>query len=119
MAKKYSLGIDFGSLSARATLLDLTDGSEAAGAVCEYAHAVIDTELAGQPLPPDWALQHPQDYIDALRETVHAVIADAGIDPRDIVGVGVDFTASTVLPIFEDGTPLCFAESYADNPTRM
>ena len=116
MTKKYALGIDFGSLSARAMLFDLTDGSEAAGAVHEYAHAVIDTELAGQPLPPDWALQHPQDYIDALQATVRAVLHESGIDPGDIAGVGVDFTACTVLPIFEDGTPLCFAESYADNP---
>ena len=114
---KYAIGLDYGTLSGRALVVNVETGEELASSVFEYPHAVMDEKLpCGKKLGQDWALQHPQDYIDALRGTVRAVIADAGIDPHDIVGVGVDFTACTVLPIFEDGTPLCFAESYADNP---
>jgi L-ribulokinase len=107
------VGIDFGTLSGRALVVRVADGAELASAVHEYKHGVIDTTLpaTGKPLPPDWALQDPEDYLDVLRTAVPAAVAEAGIDPAQVIGIGTDFTACTVLPVLADGTPLCeFAE---------
>lgn len=114
---KYCIGIDFGTLSARALLVEIGSGRELCSAVFEYPHAVMDTQLPdGTPLMPDWALQHPKDYIDAVANTVPEVIRMAGIDKNDVVGVGIDFTACTMLPTFKDGTPLCYDETLKGNP---
>jgi L-ribulokinase len=105
----YVIGVDFGTLSARALVVRADDGSPAGTAIHEYAHQVMDAELAatGEQLPPDWALQDPEDYRDALRQAVPAAIKDAGIRPGQVIGIATDFTASTVLPVLADGTPLC------------
>lgn len=117
MNKKFSLGIDFGTLSARAVLVSVTDGAVVSSAVSEYASGVMERELpCGIGLKKDSALQHPGDYIDALCTTVRAVLRESGIDPQDIVGVATDFTSSSVLPIDCDGTPMCFLEKYKDHP---
>ena len=101
--------MDFGTLSGRAVVVRVSDGAELGTAVCAYRHAVMDAKLAatGEPLPPDWALQDPEDYRDVLREAVPAAVQAAGIDPGQVVGIGTDFTACTVLPARRDGTPLC------------
>jgi L-ribulokinase len=115
--KKYSIGLDFGTLSGRALLLDLETGEEVICVVKNYRHAVMDETLPdGTKLGIDWALQHPQDYIEVLEETIPAVIAKTGIAKEQIVGVGVDFTACTVFPIDKEGTPLCFNDKYKSNP---
>ncbi len=114
---KYTIGIDFGTLSGRAVLVNVNTGKEVASAVYEYPHAVMDEKLpSGKELGHDWALQHPQDYIDVLANTIPAVLKEADIDPADVIGVGTDFTACTLLPVKSDGTPLCFLPEYADNP---
>ncbi|MEV0643901.1 ribulokinase [Phytomonospora sp. NPDC050363] len=117
-ARRYVIGVDYGTLSGRALVVDAADGTELGTAVGEYRHGVIDRVLpgTGEALPPDWALQHPQDYLDVLRTAVPAAIADAGVDPAHIVGIATDFTASTVLPALTDGTPLCLTERWADRP---
>jgi L-ribulokinase len=109
LSDRYVIGVDFGTLSARALVVRADDGSPAGTAIHEYAHQVMEAELAatGEPLPPDWALQDPQDYRDALRQAVPAAVRDAGIKPEQVIGIGTDFTASTVLPVLADGTPLC------------
>ncbi len=113
--KKYAIGIDYGTLSGRAVLVDIADGSEAASAVYDYPHGVMDTRLpCGTPLPPDYALQHPRDYIDVLTHTIPEILKD--IDPKSVVGVGTDFTACTVLPVDGDGVPLCFYPEFEQNP---
>ncbi len=115
--KTYSIGIDYGTLSGRALLLDLQTGEEVATAVKEYTHGVMYDQLPdGTKLGPDWALQHPLDYIEVLRQTIPSVIKQAGIKPEQVVGIGIDFTACTVLPVKKDGTPLCFADEYKSNP---
>jgi L-ribulokinase len=103
------VGVDFGTLSGRAVVVRVRDGAELGAASRAYRHGVMDAELAatGEPLPPDWALQDPGDYTDVLREAVPAAVAQAGIDHRQVIGVGTDFTASTPLPVTRDGTPLC------------
>jgi L-ribulokinase len=112
------LGIDFGTLSGRAVVVRVGDGAELGTAVHEYRHGVMDATLAatGEPLPPDWALQDPEDYRDVLREAVPAALAAAGTDPSLIVGVGADFTACTVMPVLADGTPLCQLPQLAGRP---
>lgn len=113
----YTIGIDFGTLSGRALLVDTRDGSEIATAVFDYPHAVLDETLpSGKTLPPEWALQHPQDYLDVFTNTIPAVLKASGVDPQEVVGLAVDFTASTPMPTKADGTPLCFVEGYEDEP---
>lgn len=115
--EKYAIGVDFGTLSGRSLLVNVKTGEEIATAEYEYPHGVMDTELpCGTSLGVDWALQHPQDYIDVLSNTIPKIIADSGVDPDDIIGIGIDFTACTVLPVLEDGTPLCFLDKYKSNP---
>jgi L-ribulokinase len=116
--RKYSIGIDFGTESGRAVLVDVSDGREVATAVYPYANGVIDEKLPGTDiqLEPDWALQDPQDYIDTFKNTIPAVLRESGVDPEDVIGVGIDFTACTVLPTKADGTPLCFLPDYRENP---
>src|SRR5437588_9496390 len=103
----FVVGVDFGTLSARALVVRVSDGAEAGTAVSEYSHGVIDRELRGAELPPDWALQDPGDYTHALGEAVPAAIRDAGIDPGQVIGIATDFTASTCMPALAEGTPLC------------
>ena len=112
------IGIDFGTLSGRAVVIRVADGKELGTAVFDYPHAVMDTVLAatGATLAPDWALQVPSDYIDVLRSAVPAAVKNAGIDPGEVIGIGTDFTACTMLPTLADGTPLSELAEYADRP---
>lgn len=118
MSKKYAIGVDYGTESGRAVLVDLSDGTEVADHVTPYPHNVIDEKLpvSGVKLEYDWALQHPQDYIDVLTHSVPAVVRASGVDPADIIGLGIDFTACTMLPINKAGQPLCFEPALAANP---
>ena len=104
--EQYVVGVDFGTLSGRALVVRVRDGEELGTAVHEYAHGVMDARLAatGAALPPEWALQDPNDYRDVLRHAVPAAIAEAGVDPADVIGIATDFTASTPLPVFADGS---------------
>ena len=108
---RYAIGVDFGTESGRAVLVDVADGRQVATAVSAYSHGVIDNRLPlpdrDIALPPDWALQDPEDYLRVFKEAVPAVLGQAGVDARDVVGVGIDFTACTMLPVKGDGTPLC------------
>jgi len=114
---KYSLGLDYGTLSCRAVLADVKTGEELASVVFDYPHAVMDEALPnGTKLGTDWALQDPQDYIDAYSYTISKVIEESGVDAADIVGVGIDFTTCTILPVKADGTPLCFLPEFKDRP---
>jgi L-ribulokinase len=112
------VGVDFGTLSGRALVVRVRDGAELGSAVHEYRHGVMDATLAatGEPLPPDWALQDPEDYRDVLRHAVPEAVASAGIDPALVAGIGTDFTACTVLPATADGTPLCQVAELAGRP---
>lgn len=67
-------------------------------------------------LEPDWALQHPADYLEVLEVTVPTVLKEADIDPTDVIGMAIDFTSCTILPIDKDGTPLCYKDEFNSNP---
>ena len=115
--KKYTIGLDYGTLSARAVLVDVTTGEEKATSVFEYPHGVMDKAMPdGTALPDDFALQHPGDYLDALLHIVNGIMKESGVSPEEIGGIGVDFTASTVMPVYENGEPLCFADKYKNEP---
>ncbi|MGI6665711.1 MAG: ribulokinase [Christensenellaceae bacterium] len=113
----YTIGIDFGTLSGRAVLVDVSNGKEICSSTYEYPHAVMDETLpSGIKLGHDWALQHPQDYLEVLYHTIPALLKESGVLPTEVIGIGTDFTASTPLPVLEDGTPLCFLEAYQNEP---
>lgn len=114
---KYAVGVDYGTLSGRAVLVEVQTGKELASSVYEYPHAVMDKTLPdGTPLGRDWALQDAQDYLDVLAHTVPAVMKESGVSPEDVIGIGTDFTACTVLPVKADGTPLSFLPAFKNRP---
>ncbi|MGI5905642.1 MAG: ribulokinase [Candidatus Pararuminococcus gallinarum] len=114
---KYTIGVDFGTLSGRAVLVDVTTGNELGSSVFEYPHGVMDEKLPdGTKLGVDWALQQPQDYLDVFSHTIPDVLKKTGISPEDVIGIGIDFTACTILPVKADGTPLCFLKEFQSNP---
>jgi L-ribulokinase len=109
----YALGVDFGTESGRALLLDLSSGAEVAVSEVAYAHGVIDRDLPQDversengELPPDWALQHSDDWLAVLDTAIPAVLEQAPAARERVVGLGVDFTSCTVLPVSADGQPL-------------
>jgi L-ribulokinase len=116
--KKYAVGIDFGTESGRAVLVDVSNGQEIATAVHKYANGVIDETLPGSSvrLPPDWALQDPNDYLEVFKNAVPEVLKKSGVKAEDVIGIGIDFTACTILPTTADGTPLCFLPQLRNNP---
>lgn len=117
---KYTIGVDFGTESGRAVLIDVSSGKEKISSVYAYKNSVIDEKLpiAGKDicLEPDWALQDPEDYIRTLQHAVPAVLKESGVKPEDVIGVGIDFTSCTMLPVTSDGTPLCTLPQYRENP---
>jgi L-ribulokinase len=117
---KYAIGVDFGTETGRAVLVDVEDGREVATAVYPYSHGVIDEVL---PIPgeqirlePDWALQDPQDYIRTFQIAIPQVLVQSKVGPQDVIGIGIDFTACTMLPVKRDGTPLCDLPEFRRQP---
>ncbi|MGO1834230.1 MAG: ribulokinase [Actinomycetaceae bacterium] len=118
--QKFVIGIDYGTLSGRASVIRVSDGLEKGESVIvEYPHAVMDVTLDaadGQKLPPEFALQDPDDYIEVLRRAVPAALRDADVTPDQIVGIGIDFTSATVVAAKADGTPLCTLPEFRNRP---
>ncbi|WP_102275765.1 ribulokinase [Cytobacillus massiliigabonensis] len=116
--KKYTIGIDYGTESGRAVLVDITDGGIVAAHVTKYRDGVIDKQLpfSNVILDSDFALQNPADYLSVLSISVPEVLKQSGINPADVIGVGVDFTACTILPTDEQLEPLCYKEHVRENP---
>jgi L-ribulokinase len=112
------VGVDFGTLSGRAVVVRVRDGAELGSAVHDYAHGVVEHTLpaTGRALPPDWALQVPSDYLDVLRTAIPDALKAAGARPEDVIGIGTDFTACTMVPVTEQGTPLCELPEFATEP---
>lgn len=114
--KRYSIGLDFGTLSARAVLVDVESGAPMPyESIFCYPHGVI-TELYGKSLPKGFALQHPSDYIDALKFLLCDLLNENDIDKSDVIGIGIDFTDCTLLPVNEDFVPLCMLKKYENEP---
>ena len=116
----YVVGVDLGTESGRAVLVDCANGDELATAVYRYRNGVIDEHLPephdGVRLEPDWALKDPDDYIRTIQETVPALLAETGVEAGDVIGLGIDFTSCTMLPTTADGTPLCLLDEFRQHP---
>lgn len=112
-----ALGLDFGTESVRAVLLD-SDGRELAITSTDYPHGQLTDSLPGSRdrLPENYALQSPGDWIDSAVNATRQSVAQSGIDPSRVVGVGVDFTSCTMLPTRSDGTPLCQLDAFRLTP---
>jgi len=96
MSKKYTIGVDFGTLSGRAVLVEVDTGNETASAVKEYSYGVIDEHLPGSTskLGSDWALQHPQDWIEVFEEAIPAVLKQSAVDASDVIGMVMPYRKS-------------------------
>jgi L-ribulokinase len=117
---RYTVGVDFGTESGRAVLVDCADGRELATRVYRYRNGVIDERLPAPDddvrLEPEWALQDPEDYVRTFQETIPGLLTETGVHPAEVIGVGIDFTACTMLPTLADGTPLCLVEALRREP---
>ena len=110
------IGLDFGTLSVRAQVVDTETGAALATAIESYRHGVIDRRLPenGVSLAPQWALQHPQDWLDSMTAAIRAVVEE--VDGSLIGGLGIDTTGCSVLPVKSDGTPLSFLPQWKEQP---
>ncbi len=114
---KYAIGLDYGTLSVRALLVDIKTGKEVARSVYEYPHACMEERIpGGKRLPSGWSLQVPRDYLDGLITTVKDIMSKSKVYPEEVIGIGVDFTSSTVVACKNDRTPMCELEEYKDEP---
>lgn len=112
----YSIGIDFGTEEARAMLVDM-NGNCVKDAAFRYPHGVMSEQLPdGTLLRPGFALQHPQDYIDAIHTMLNRLSQGFPEKMKQVIGIGVDFTQCTMMPVDKMGQPLCFQEKYKSDP---
>jgi len=120
--KKYSIGLDYGTNSCRALIVDLSDGNEIASALFDYLSGESGVLIDHK--DPNLARQNPQDYLDGIASTVTEAISKArennpSFDPETVVGIGVDTTGSSPLPVNEEGVPLSFLPEFTDNLNAM
>ncbi len=121
MKRRFALGIDYGTETGRALLVDVANGNEVATAVCPYAHGHNGVILASD---PNLARQHPVDYVECARAVIRKVLAAArrtvkGFSADQVIGIGVDTTGSTPMPVDELGFPLAFQKQFSNNPAAM
>jgi L-ribulokinase len=119
---KYAIGLDFGTNSCRALLVDLADGKELASAV--FAYPSGEAGVIVEQSDPNLARQNPADYLEGIEHTVRTVIESGkavapGFSPKDVVGLGVDTTGSSPMPVDAKGTPLCFDSRFRNTPAAM
>ena len=117
--KKYALGLDFGTNSVRALIVDVTNGEEVATSIYDYETGQEGIIL--DPADPHLARQHPQDYLKGLEVSVREAISEAKkgetrFEASKVIGIGIDTTGSTPLPVDQEGTPLCFKNPFQNNP---
>lgn len=113
----YAIGLDYGTESVRAVIVDRDSGAIVGQSVVLYEHGVLDSHLpAGGDLPSQYALQHPRDWLTGVGQACRDALAAARIGPQQVIGIGVDFTSCTMLPALADGTPLCMTERFAAVP---
>lgn len=118
---RYTIGLDFGTNSVRALIANVATGEEVATAVADYQRG--EAGVIGDPSNPHVARQHPADYHEGLvacvREVLERAAAVPGFAPGQIIGIGVDTTGSTPIPVDATGTPLALRPEFAANPDAM
>ena len=113
----YTIGLDYGSLSCRGILVSTADGTILAEDEFVYPHAVIDHQLPdGTPLPPQWALQDPDDFRQALHHIIPNLLKASQVQPSQVIAIGIDSTASTIIPVTDGLVPLCEQPSFRSRP---
>ena len=115
----YSIGLDFGTESCRAIIIDVNCGKVCGSTISNYRNSVIDKFLPNQSdfqLPDKWALQNPDDYIESMIKSVKKLLDISKISPDKICGLGIDFTSCTIIPTDEFGKPLSYFVEYKNNP---
>ncbi|MGG4037731.1 ribulokinase [Heyndrickxia ginsengihumi] len=113
---KFTIGLDYGTLSARAVLVNTANGEVVAEAVKEYRHGVIKDKIGNRQLPAHWALQSADDYLEALYTIIPEVIEKSGVTKERVIGIGIDFTSCTMLPASKNGKALHQIEKFKDHP---
>jgi L-ribulokinase len=121
MANQYTIGLDYGTNSVRALIVNVANGAEVAAAVWIYEHGTQGVILARD---PNLARQHPADYLKGAEVTIKQALATAkknvkGFNASQVIGIGVDTTGSTPLPVDANGQPLVFQKKFANNPAAM
>jgi L-ribulokinase len=123
MESRYTIGLDFGSNTMRALVVDVRNGHELASVVQQYPHG--DSGIVLDPKQPDLARQHPADYLTCIEEGLKLAIEQASTDPtgnfspRNVIGIGVDTTGSTPMPVDQHGQSLVMQAQFASNPDAM
>lgn len=114
---KYVIGLDYGTLSGRAILVSVCDGEIVSESICSYPHGILRTVPGtDEELPADFALQEIDDYVEVMYHTVRSVVKKSGCKAENIIGIGIDATSSTFLPLLENSEPLCKAKQFQMNP---
>jgi L-ribulokinase len=120
--RRFALGFDYGTNSVRALVVDIATGEEVGTSVYNYG-AGVDGVIV-DPVDPNVARQDPKDYIDGLEASGRGAIEKAktnckDFSPDQIIGIGVDTTGSTPMPVDAEGMPLGLDPQFADNPNAM
>jgi L-ribulokinase len=121
MSAKYTIGLDYGTNSVRALIVNVANGAEIATAAWTYSHGTQGVILSRD---PNLARQHPGDYVNGAEITIKQALAAAkknvrGFSADQVIGIGVDTTGSTPLPVDRNGQPLAFSKKFANNPAAM
>jgi L-ribulokinase len=121
MSAQYTIGLDYGTNSVRTLIVDTAGGREVGTAVWHYEHGTAGVILSRD---PNLARQHPADYLKGAEITIKHALADArktvrSFRPEQVVGIGVDTTGSTPMPVNQSGKPLAFDKKFAKNPAAM
>jgi L-ribulokinase len=121
MSPRYSIGLDYGTNSVRALIVNVANGKEVGTAVWDYAHGTHGVILSRD---PNLARQHPADYLTGAEVTIKKALAQAkravrGFKPEQVIGIGVDTTGSTPMPVDANGRALAFDKRFAKNPAAM
>lgn len=114
--KKYVIGVDFGTLSGRAVLVEAATGSILGQRECRYPHGVMTSLPGGPDLGSGWAIQDPADYLAVLEGTIPPLLRESGVAGKEVAAIGCDVTSCTILPALGDGTPLCKTAPYVARP---
>ena len=119
---KYSIGLDFGTNSCRAVIVDISNGEELANQVFNYPSG--DAGIITDPADPNLARQNPDNYLKGIEATIKGALEKArtatnGFSSDDVIGIGVDTTGSSPLPVDNEGTPLSFKDEFKNEPAAM
>ena len=109
----YAIGLDYGTNSVRAIVADCQTGMVVGSSIYEYVHGTHG--IIGDLKNPNIARQHPADYLTGLESTITSALSEANVSGKDVIGIGVDATASTPIPLDDQGQPLVFCQAFSEN----